>query len=127
MKDNVEIYTMALVKVIHESNEYKAFERIKSKLASMPEVKKEINTYRKEAYILQNFGDITTLYERTEQFQAKYKSLKENPLVEEYLRNELAVCCMLRDVMTKLMEGVDLEIKDFVGEIRILKENNPDS
>ena len=31
MKNNVEIYTMALVRVIQESEEYQAFERIKKK------------------------------------------------------------------------------------------------
>lgn len=126
MKSNVEIYTMALVRAIQESEEYKAFERIKKKLADMPELKQQINTYRKEAYILQNYGDVSTLYERTEEFQQKYKTFKENPLAEEYLRCELAVCRMLRGITTQITDSVDLELDEIVGEIIALKENGSD-
>ena len=126
MKSNVEIYTMALVRAIQESEEYKAFERIKKKLTDMPELKQQINTYRKEAYLLQNYGDVSTLYERTEEFQQKYKTFKENPLAEEYLRCELAVCRMLRGIATQVVGGVDLELDDIVGEIMALKEQRSD-
>lgn len=126
MKSNVEIYTMALVRAIQESEEYKAFERIKKKLADMPELKQQINTYRKEAYILQNYGDVSTLYERTEEFQQKYKTFKENPLAEEYLRCELAVCRMIRGITTQITDSVDLELDEIVGEIIALKENGSD-
>ena len=126
MKSNVEIYTMALVRAIQESEEYKAFERIKKKLTDMPELKQQINTYRKEAYILQNYGDVSTLYERTEEFQQKYKTFKENPLAEEYLRCELAVCRMLRGITTQITDSVDLELDEIVGEIIALKENGSD-
>ena len=126
MKSNVEIYTMALVRAIQESEEYKAFERIKKKLADKPEIKQQINNYRKEAFILQNYGDVSTLYERTEEFQKKYKTFKENPLAEEYLRCELAVCRMLRGIATQVVGGVDLELDDIVGEIMALKEQRSD-
>lgn len=126
MKNNVEIYTLALIRVIQESEEYQAFERIKKKLADKPEVKQQINTYRKEAYILQNYGDVSTLYERTEQFQQKYKSFKEDPLAEEYLRCELAMCRMLRGIATQITDCVDLELDEIVGEIIALKENRSD-
>ena len=126
MKNNVEIYTMALVRVIQESEEYQAFERIKKKLADKPEIKHQINNYRKEAFILQNYGDVSTLYERTEQFQKKYQSFKEDPLAEEYLRCELALCRMLRGIATQVVGSVDLELDEIVGEIMALKEQRSD-
>ena len=126
MKNNVEIYTMALVRVIQESEEYQAFERIKKKLADKPDIKQQINNYRKEAYILQNYGDVSTLYERTEEFQKKYQSFKEDPLAEEYLRCELALCCMLRDISMQITDCVDLELDDIIGEIMALKEQRSD-
>lgn len=117
MKDNVEIYTLALIRVIRDSDDYKAFEAAKRKVAADPALKTQIDDYRKACYLLQNTGDDATLYDRTRDFYEQYKEFRQNPLVEQYLSAELAVCRMLQHIATRVVEEVDLDLERLAGEI----------
>jgi len=118
MQDNVEIYTKALIRVIQDSREYREYERIKNQLADKPEMKRKINQYRRDVYRLQNTGDDENLYERVEQFNRDHLEFRREPLVDEYLKCELAVCRMLQQIAAKVVESVDLELDDIARELR---------
>ena len=118
MQDNVEIYTKALIRVIHDSKEYRQYEEIKRKVAGFPELKQQIDQYRKEAFLLQNSGDATHIYERTEEFERRNIEFRKNPLVNEYLACELAVCRMLQNSAFMVVKSVDIELDDIAHEIR---------
>ncbi len=117
MKDNVEIYTMALIRVIHDSDAYKDYKAVRKRLAEDPELKNRVNQYRKECYHLQNSGDVDSLYERTQRFDEQYDDLLKNPLVEEYLKCELALCRMLQQIASKVVESVELDLDDIANDI----------
>lgn len=117
MKDNVEIYTLALIRVIHDSDAYKAYKAVREKVSREPELKSQINRYRMECYQLQNTGEVASLYERTQEFDRKYAELLKNPLVDEYLRCELAICRMLQQIATRVVESVELDLEEIANEI----------
>lgn len=119
MKDNVEIYTLALIEVIHDSDDYKRFLAVKKKVDQDEQLKKEINAYRMEAFRLQNEGSQEDLFERTEAFGTQYQQFRDNPLVEEYLTCELAVCRMLQTIARRVVGSVDLGLEDVVSQIHI--------
>ncbi len=118
MPENVDIYTKALIRSIMESGEYRAFCEAKRKLARMPELKRTINEYRTESFRLQNYGDEDTLYDRVQQFNQKHASFRKDPLVNEYLSTELAMCRMLQEVFATVVDAVDLELDDVARGIR---------
>lgn len=118
MQDNVEIYTKALIRVIQDSKEYRAFCRAKNKLSGMPELKKQIDEYRAQTYRLQYEGDAETLYDRVQEFNTKHAQFRKDPLVNEYLKSELAVCRMLQKVAAGLSEALDLDLDGVAQEIR---------
>ncbi|MDO4632865.1 MAG: YlbF family regulator [Eubacteriales bacterium] len=118
MKDNVEIYTTSLVHVIQDSREYREYEAAKAKLAEFPELKKQINIYRRDMFRLQNFTDPESIYDRLEEFERETLEFRRNPLVEEYLRTELAICRVLQKTARTVMEAVDLELDDVIWELR---------
>lgn len=118
MQDDVDICTRSLTRAIRESREYCEYEDIKKKLKDNPELKNQINQYRKECYQLQNTGDEGGLYDRVEEFTNKYSQFRRDPLVDDYLKCELAVCRMLQEVAAKVVEAVDLELGDIAWEIR---------
>lgn len=119
MQDNVDIYTKALIRVIKDSEEYREFYAAKHKLARMPELKRQINEYRTETFRLQNYGDAQTLYERVKQFNEQHATFRKDPLVNEYLSTELAVCRMLQKIFATLVDNIDLELDDVAKGIRI--------
>lgn len=117
MKDNVEIYTLALIRVIHDSDAYKAYKAVREKVAKDPELKSRINRYRMECYRLQNSGEVDSLFERTQAFDREYEDFLKNPLVDEYLRCELAICRMLQQIAGKVVESVELDLDEIANEI----------
>lgn len=118
MQDSVDIYTRALIRVIQDSREYREFCTAKRKLARMPELKKQINEYRMETYRLQNIGDEESLYDRVQQFNTEHAQFRKDPLVNEYLSTELAVCRMLQKIFSSIVEEVDLELDDVAKGLR---------
>lgn len=117
MKTDVEIYTDALVKVIQNSREYREFEETKLKFRDKPELMNQINQFRMDSYKLQNYPEGDTLYERTEKFYEKTSQFRENPLVEEYLSRELAVCRMLQKIFSTVVDSVDLQLDEIARQI----------
>lgn len=117
MQDNIEIYTKALIRVIQDSEEYRAYNCVRAKLSGMPELRKQINEYRKENFRLQNFSDENLLFERMEEFRREYEEFRRNPLVEEYLSCELAVCRMLQKVANKITESVNLDLDEMLPDL----------
>ncbi|MDO4344725.1 MAG: YlbF family regulator [Eubacteriales bacterium] len=119
MQDNVEIYTKALIQVIYDSREYREFVKAKKKVAGQPELKAQINQYRMDVYKLQNYCDAKDLFEQTEEFNRQHAQFRKNPLVDEYLRSELAVCRILQRVASEVVDSVDLDLDDIAGKIRL--------
>lgn len=118
MQDNVDIYTKALIRVIQDSKEYREYGKIKKQLADDPELKHQINQYRKDVFRLQNTGDVEDLYERVEEFNRTHAEFRRDPRVDEYLKCELAVCRMLQHVSMMVVRSLDLELDDIAGELR---------
>lgn len=117
MKTDVEIYTEALVRVLQNSVEYQEFEQVKKSLKDKPELMEQINDYRMRTYRLQNYSQGDDLYEKTEKFYESTSQFRENPLVEEYLSSELAVCRMLQKIFRTVVDSVDLQIDEIAKQI----------
>lgn len=118
MQDTIDIYTKALIRVIQDSREYRAFCRAKNKVSGMPELKKQIDAYRTQVYRLQYEGDVETLYDRVQEFNTEHAQFRRDPLVNEYLNSELAVCRMLQKVAAGLADALDLDLDEVAQEIR---------
>lgn len=118
MQDSVDIYTKALIRVILDSEEYRAYNCVKAKLSGMPDLKKQINEFRMESFRLQKYGDEQTLFEQIEAFRHEYDEFRKNTLVDEYLRCELAVCRMMQKVANRIADSVDLELDDMLPQLR---------
>lgn len=118
MQDNVEQCTNALIEAIRHSREYSKFQSASAALDSYPELRSQIDQYRKDVYRLQNYSAAGELYDRTEQFHQERALFRKNPLVNDYLSSELAVCRMLQRAASRVVDAVDLELDDVAPDIR---------
>jgi len=109
--------TQDLIKAIQDHKEYKSFLKIKEEVNTRPEMKKQLNDFRRRNYELQNTGDSFEMYPELEQLEIEYQELRKNPISSEYLRAELAVCRLLQKVNQSIMASVDIEIEDFADSI----------
>ncbi len=109
MKD-LEQATNEFVQCIKESEIYRKYIFESRKLENLPELKKRIDDYRRNLYRLQNTEDGDKLYDEVDALEAEGASLREIPLVSDFLAAELAFCRMMQDIYTKITAEVDFDM-----------------
>lgn len=105
IKDKVE----ELVSAIQKSTDYQNFQEAEREVQNVPGLAEKIREFCWKNYELQN-GDAEDLYERVEEFRAQYKEFRRNPVVEQYLEQELRMCRILQEVNARITGAVDLMI-----------------
>ncbi|MBO5094871.1 MAG: YlbF family regulator [Lachnospiraceae bacterium] len=93
---------------LKQTKEYRLYEIKRDRAREFPGLQEEINAYRTKNYLLQQSGE--ELFDRIDEFEREYEQFRANPVVEEYLQAELAVCRMLQDIYTQIAEAIDLDI-----------------
>lgn len=90
---DIESARAAFVSAILETEEYKAYTRECGRLRQYPELKAQIDEYRKKNYEMQS-ADID--FESLDKFEKEYETFRENPFVADFLAAELGFCRMMQ-------------------------------
>lgn len=114
--DDVTRCLGALVEALKECTVYKDYEKAKMNIKDFPEIKKQIDEFRKKNFILQNSKEDKDLYQEIIIMQKEYGEFMKMPIVADYLNSELGVCRILQKINQDLMNEVDVEIDDFANE-----------
>lgn len=93
---------------LRQTEEWRLYEKKREAVGRCPGLREEINAYRKKNYMLQQSGE--ELFDRVDEFAREYEQFRSNPVVEEYLQAELAMCRLLQRVYTQIAEAIDLDI-----------------
>ncbi len=93
---------------LKQTREYQQYGEKRDKVRECPGLMDEINVYRRRNYEMQTSEE--ELFDKVDEFAKEFESFRANPVVEEYLQAELAVCRMVRDVYTQIAEAIDLDI-----------------
>ena len=95
--------------IIQETDTYKEYYNQREKVKKQPELYDKVNEFRQKNFDLQNESDSEDLFDRMEAFDQEYAKFRENPLVDDFLRAELAFCRMMQDVEILLGAEIDFE------------------
>ena len=95
--------------IIQRSDTYQKYLIKREEIKKQPELYDKVNEYRQKNYDLQNESDSDDLFDRMEAFEREYSKFRENPLVEGFLKAELAFCRMMQDVNVLLAAEIDFE------------------
>ncbi len=101
--------TRKFAAVIQESDTYKEYYYQREKIKKQPELYDKVNEFRQKNFDLQNESDSEDLFDRMEAFEQEYAKFRENPLVDDFLRAELAFCRMMQEVDILLAAEIDFE------------------
>lgn len=102
--------TSNLVKHIRESKVYAEYKRALEEIKLYPELKAEADDFRRE-----NFDTYTRMDGGTVSFEAFHKlelkrqELAKKPIVDEYLKAELALCRLVQEIHERILTSVELE------------------
>lgn len=110
MLDNrVEAAATKFVKSIKESDTYKAYYYQLERLKRNPELYEKVNEFRKRNYEIQNTSQVDELFDKMDAFEQEFEKFREDPVVDEFLRAELAFCRMMQEVNLYITEAVNFE------------------
>ena len=98
-----------LLRCLHSCSEYRAFEQARHKLDEDPRKRKRTDEFRRKNFLLQN-SEESGSQEAQEQMFLERSELRKDPVIDEYLKAELSVCRLLRQISLRLMDSVDLDL-----------------
>lgn len=98
-----------LAGLIRETDVYQEYLHQREILQRQPELYKQVNEYRQKNFDIQSQADSGELFDRMEAFEREYREFRENPLVDDFLRAELAFCRMIQEMNVLLTSEIDFE------------------
>ena len=99
----VSSYIMA----IKSTETYQNYVRERDRVRQHPELKAQIDDFRKRNYELQSSAD--TDFQKIDRFERDYEDFRENPLVDDFLAAELAFCRMMQKANMQVTEAIEFE------------------
>ena len=106
---DVRRVTSNFAALIRQTDVYREYDFQKNKLKRQPDLFRKVNEYRRKNYDLQQEEEGEALYEKMEQFEKEWEIFRENPLVDDFLKAELAFCRMMQDINVQLTAELDFE------------------
>lgn len=107
--DTIKGKVEELVAAIQESTVYQNFQEAERQVKEVPGLEDQIREFCWKNYEIQNSG-VEDLYERMEEFEKTYREFRRNPIVSDYLENELRLCRMLQEINARITNVAELVI-----------------
>lgn len=98
-----------LTKAIASSEEYRVFEEAKRRLDQEPAKRRMADDFRRRNFEFQNSEESMSAQAQVAMYHER-EALRRDSLIDEYLKAELVMCRLLRQISLGIMETVDLDL-----------------
>ena len=105
--DKIDNALQQLIAAILASDVYSRYDVQRIRVNSMPELKAQIDEFRRKNLELQT-NEHTTL-EQIDSFERENAQFRENPVVDEFLAAELAFCRLIQELNLRLIDALHFE------------------
>lgn len=95
------------IAAIKATQVYQEYVRQKERVRQFPDLKEQIDTFRRRNYELQMSADND--FNRIDSFEKEYEDFRENPVVADFLAAELAFCRMMQKADLAIVEAMEFE------------------
>ena len=107
MNSSVEQSLDNLIDTIKSDDIYLEYKKQLDLLRQDPELKRQVDDFRKRNYDMQMDGDLD--FAKLDSFREEYREFRTNPLVDSFLAAELDFCRMMQNINFKIIDAVDFE------------------
>lgn len=97
-----------LIDAVKKSKTYQEYDKQKNVIKEDPELKAQIDNYRRESFEIQNSNDANA-GQRMEAFADKYADFVENSKVSAFLDAEVNLCRMMQELSDRIIDSLDFE------------------
>lgn len=101
-----------LANKILNSKEYVNFQKCRERVEEDPELTRQVDEFRREAFVLQCQGD-EAYRSGISEVRDRHPIVMGTQIAREYLDAEIDLCRMVRDVQEILVENIDIKV-DFL-------------
>ena len=108
-KTTVELAADKYIEAILATTTYKEYALQRDKLLKQPELYERVKDFRIKNYIIQTRKEGDDLLNAMEDLQREFESVREIPLVEDFLAAELAFCRMMQELNHKVADALEFD------------------
>ena len=108
--DDVRQKAKELAETIRRSDTYMEYKVQKERISAQPELYEQVNRYRELNYELQNSPQTDDLFDRVEAFEKEYARFRQDPIVDAFLRAELALCRLMQETQNIISGEIDFDL-----------------
>lgn len=107
MGKSVDKAVKNLIDSIKDCDIYLEYRKQLELLNQNPELRRQVDDYRKKNYEMQMSEDMD--FGRLSRFQDEFKDFRSNPLVDNFLAAELDFCRLMQKINFDITEAIDFE------------------
>lgn len=97
------------ISAILSTGVYKEYALQRDKLLKQKELYEKVKEFRTKNYLIQTRKEGDDLLNAVDDLQNEYASIREIPLVEDFLAAELAFCRMMQELNAKIADALDFD------------------
>lgn len=94
---------------ILNSDAFQRYDKIRTEVKLYPEKEKRLYELRRKNYVLQNSKEKVDMYMEVSRLEQEYSDVYKDPLLNEYLAAEVAVCRIIQQVNREIIESLEFE------------------
>lgn len=99
--------TEEFISAVLATEEYQTYLAELNKVKQYPELKAEIDDFRKRNFELQSSADND--FNKLDRFEKEYETFRENPLVQDFLAAELDICRLIQGLYARITAELNFE------------------
>ena len=108
-KMTVEVAADKYIEAILSTTEYREYALQRDKLLKQPELYEKVKDFRIKNYLIQTRKEGDDLLNAMDDLQREFESIREIPLVEDFLSAELAFCRMMQGLNNKVANALEFD------------------
>lgn len=110
---NIDELKNELRETVRNSEEYREYRRLEFIIMRNPDLKRQVDEFRKRNFEIQNSEDQIDFLEATEELNRQYADVRNQDTVNRFLQAEVCLCRLVQDLCFTITEAVDFNL-DFL-------------
>ena len=108
--EDVKLKIDELIKAIKQGEIYQNYQKVLSKLDENKELHSQVDSLRGQIFDFQSNSPKEEIFDESSRLEQEFCELRKNPLVNEFLDAELALCKMLKEIGMQINENMEIHL-----------------
>ena len=108
--NDIELKTDELIEAIKQGEIYQTYQKSLNKLNEDKELHDQVDSLRGQVFDFQSNSPKEAMFDGVSRIEQEFCELRRNPLANEFLDAELALCTMLKGIRMQINEKIEIHL-----------------